>query len=79
MRGWRVFAILVLGALTAAALASGQLAAWADAHADRPGGEALAAACHAWNDLLAPLDGPRTWLHSRAQDMVDRRFRAGAD
>ena len=71
---WRVFGILLAAAAAAAVLAPGQLAAWADAHADRPGGETLATALHAWNDALSPLDGVRGWLHDRSRDLVGRQF-----
>ena len=73
-RGWRVFGILLAGALAAAVLAPGQLASWADAHADRPGGETLAAALHGWDDLLAPLNQARTWLHGLSRKAVERQF-----
>ena len=73
-RGWRVFGTLLAGALAAAVLAPGQLAAWADAHTDRPGGEALAAALHEWDDLLAPLNRARDWLHDQSRNAVDRQF-----
>ena len=73
-QSWRVFAVLLAGALVAAALASGQLAAWADAHAGRPGGEAVAAALHRWDDLVRPLNIPRDWLRGRMRRAVDDRF-----
>ena len=73
-RAGRVFGILLCAALAAAVLAPGQLAAWADAHADRPGGEALAAGLHRWDDALAPLGAPRRWVRARFRDALDAGF-----
>ncbi len=73
-RSWRVVGILLAGALAAAALASGQLAAWGDAHAARPGGEAVAAALHRWNDVAEPLSRPRDALRAWSRIAVARRF-----
>ena len=69
-----MFGILLAGAMAAAVLTPGELAAWADAHVDRPGGEAVAAALHWWSDLLLPLDHAREWLHERSRDVVERQF-----
>lgn len=71
---WRVFGALLAGAVAGAVLASGQLATWADAHADQPGGEVLADLLHRWDDRVGPLGRPRAWLHRQGDAAVDRRF-----
>ena len=73
-----VFGILLAGALVSAVLASGPLAEWADAHAERPGGEPLSRALHAWDDLVGEAGQPRTWLRDRSRALLASRFGPGS-